>query len=166
MVFLGATVFLLTTCPSETAERRGIVVSIVKIDGSRIQGELVAVRKDSILLQEENGPTSLIGIAQVKYMEKPKRSALVGAINGAIRYGFIGVVVGDLAAGKKAKEFWQNPSAFYGGAVGALFGAVMGGLRGAPTRAIETIEIQGYPREKIESVLFKLSRDARIRDWR
>lgn len=160
-----ALIFILTLCPSLEAERRGIIVSIIMIDRSRIQGELVAVRRESIVLQEDSGLISFIDVGNIKYIEKPRRSALIGAIKGILKYGFIGVAVGDFVTATDASKNALGRGTLAGGAAGAFLGGLLGGIQGSSTNAVDTIYVQGYPPEIIKSALLELSRDARIRDW-
>ena len=134
-------------------------------DKSRTKGELVAVRRDSIVIQEDSGRIAFIDVGNIKYIERARRSALVGALAGIVKYGFIGGVIGDLTSASNVYKDTLGPGTFLGGAVGALIGGIWGGIQGAPTNAVDTIWIQGFPNEEIKSALLKLSRDARIRDW-
>jgi len=160
---LGVSVFVLLTARPAAGKRQGIAVTVNQTDGSRIRGELIAVRAGSLVIQDEEGPFVFIDVADIKFIEKAKKSALLGATNGFIRFGFIGLIVGDLAAGSKAATPERRTRAILGCLAGGLFGAVTGGLKGVLTKEIETIEIQRYPPEKIGSAMERLSREARIR---
>jgi hypothetical protein len=164
-VILVVVIFLLAPCASNEAERRGIVVAIVLNDKSRTQGELIAVRPDAILLQDDDDHIMFINVGNIKYIEKPRKSPLIGAISGVLKYGFIGSIVGDLATATDANKNLLGRGTLLGGVAGILFGGVMGGIQGSPTDAIDTIYIKGYPPELVKSALLKLSRDARIRGW-
>jgi len=163
---MGVAAFLLFITGSFAwAERHGIVVSAIMLDKSRVKGELVAVRRDSIVIQEESGHVAFIDVGNIKYIERSRRSALVGALTGVVRFGFIGGIIGDLASATDVYKDTLGPGTMLGGAIGALLGGVLGGIQGAPTNAVETIWIQSMPRKKIDEALVRLSRDARIRDW-
>lgn len=157
--------FVAGTCPFARAERHGIAISAVLDDKSRTKGELLAVRRSSIVIQEDSGHVTFIDVANIKYIEKAKRSAVVGAVTGFVKFGFIGGVIGDLASASNVYKDTLGSGTVLGSVAGALLGGVLGGIQGAPTNAVETIWIQGIPRDKIDEALVKLSRDARIRNW-
>jgi hypothetical protein len=145
--------------------RRGIAVTVVKLDGARIAGELCAVRPNSVVVQEGSGESGyvFVGLPDIRYIERFKVSATRGAASGFLRWGFIGTMAGDVAAFEKPSAE-KRRSAILGGLIGGSFGALLGGLKGVETNRIETIDIEGLPREALLERLRKLGRDARIRD--
>jgi hypothetical protein len=147
------------------AERRGIDVSVVKTDGTRLAGELCAVRRNSIVVQESRGEPGylFINVSDIRFIERAKISAWLGAATGLLSWGFVGTIAGDVIAYNKPSSR-KRTSAIVGGLIGGSLGAFFGGLKGAPTKRIATIDIENQPPEIVDSALRKLAAAARIRD--
>jgi hypothetical protein len=162
--FFIAAALSITAAPV-SAERRGIDVAVVKTDGARIAGELCAVRAQSVVVRENQGESGyvFVSLPDIRFIETAKISALKGAFTGLLRWGFIGTIAGDVIAFKKPSSK-KRGSAILGGLIGGAVGAFFGGLKGLPTKAVVTIDIQGQPREIVEAALRKLAASARIRD--
>ena len=78
-------------------ERRGAKLIVTKKDGQLIEGELIAVKPNSLLLLDTEGKDVSVGIADIKVITIVKKSkALVGATFGAFAGGGIGAVVAPL----------------------------------------------------------------------
>ena len=76
------------------AEKKGAEIVIQKKDGQRIKGELIAVKKDSLLLMEERyGEDITVGIEDIEMIKIVKKSkAGMGALFGLLAGGAIGGV--------------------------------------------------------------------------
>jgi hypothetical protein len=148
-----------------SAERRGIDVAVIKTDGTRVAGELCAVRANSVVVRESQGESGyvFVNVPDIRYIERAKISAFKGAATGLLRWGFIGTMAEDVIAFKKPSAE-KRTSAILGGLIGGSIGAFFGGLKGLPTKSTVTIDIQGQPRDIVEAALRKLAASARIRD--
>jgi hypothetical protein len=162
---IGAVLLLLVFTASARAERRGINVTIVKTDGTRVSGELFAVRTNSVVVQEAKSEAGFLFIptADIRYIEKIRMSAFKGAAAGFVQWGFFGLCAGDVIAFNKPSSR-KRASAILGGLIGGSIGAFFGGLKGAPTKGIQTVDIEGQPRDVAVAALRKLGQEARIRD--
>lgn len=163
--FAGAAAFALIFPASAAAERRGIDVTVVKTDGTRVAGELCAVRARSVVVRETQGESGyvFINVPDIRYIERARISALKGAASGALRWGFVGTIAGDVLAFKKPTP-QKRASAILGGLIGGSIGAFFGALKGLPTKGIVTIDIEGQPPDIVEAALRTLAASARIRD--
>lgn len=161
---LAAALTLVSARPA-SAGRRGIDVAVVKTDGTRITGELCAVRASSVVVRETQGESGyvFVNVPDIRYIERAKISALKGAAAGLLRWGFIGTIAGDVIAFKKPSSE-KRTSAVLGGLIGGSLGALFGGLKGLPTKSIVTIDIEAQPREIVDQSLRKLAESARIPD--
>jgi hypothetical protein len=107
-------------------ERRGADLRILKKDGSQTQGELIAVRQDSLLLLDSSKATDVsIDIPDIKTIKILKKSkTLLGVGLGLV----IGGAAGTLAGYEGSSLFWQvdkrHAWAWTGGVLGLVSGAI------------------------------------------
>jgi hypothetical protein len=164
-VLIIITALILITALPASGERRGIDVTVVKIDGAHIAGELCAVRAGSIVVKETEGESGyvFVNMPEIRYIERAKISALKGAATGLLRWGLVGTIAGDVIGFKKPSA-QKRASAIVGGLIGGSIGALFGGLKGLPTKNIVTIDIESQPRDVVDAALRKLAVLARITD--
>ncbi len=160
----------LTLSPFSLAEeRRGADVVVTKKDGSQVSGELIAVRKDSLLLLAKEplaGKDLTVALAEInelKIIKKskaasgPGRGFLLGAGMGAI----MGLASGDDAGGIMSFTSLQK-AALYGallGGVGLILGAIAGGGSGKD----ESISFGGRSEAELRSIQMRLAEFARLK---
>jgi hypothetical protein len=143
-------------------ERRGANLVIQKTDGQQINGELIAVKENSLLIKEHDSGadgTAIVGeIKIITIVKKSKRG------KGAL-YGFgLGAIGGGLAGGLlvEPEESTRVNNALFGviwiGALGALTGLIVGGFLGKD----KTIQIEGKSEAEIKEVLEELRKKARV----
>ena len=157
---------LLTSLDAGT--KRGAEIVVQKSDGNQIHGELIAVKKTSLLLLErDSGADVSVDVKEVEIvhvLKGPKTG--LGAISGLLVGGVVGV-----AATGKSKDCGQCPSSstrnIIGGAlvggVGALIGALIGASSG---RGNEIIILKGLPQEEIDRKMEEMRTKARIKNLR
>jgi hypothetical protein len=164
-VLVCAAALVLGLVRTAAAERRGIDVAVVKKDGTRVSGELCAVRPNSVVVQESLGVSAytFINVSDIRFIERARISTWLGAATGLLQWGFFGAIAGDVIAFNKPSAR-KRMSAVAGGLIGGSIGALLGALKGAPTKRIATIDIEGQPRDVVVAALRKLGADARIRD--
>ncbi len=136
-------------------ERRGANLKIWKKDGRLINGELIAVKENSLLLLDTEGKDVNIEIYDIATMVIKKKSKPgKGAKNGLLIGGGIGLfgLEDGIANGIK--------SAIAFGIIGAGFGAIIG-----PIPRIKTIKTERMTDSEIQKLLDKLRKHARIRDY-
>ena len=151
-------------------ERRGAKLIITKKDGQLIEGELITVKPNSLLLLNTEGKDVSVGIADIKVIRVMKKSkALLGAGIGLVVGGGGGVLFPhavNLAIGPA--EGFGDPWEYSGmigictGVAGLLAGAIVGGLFGID----KTIHFEGMSDLEIEEAMDKLRKKARIRDYK
>jgi hypothetical protein len=156
-VWVSVLVFSFFVCTGNLAaqDRRGAELVIQKLDRQRIEGELIAVRQNSLLLLSFDGTDVSVDIKDINVIIIVKKSqARMGAIGGFL----IGVAVGGYF-GSRAEELKDKFSAIsWGMIVGAIYGVGLGVVLGTD----KTIKIEGKSDAEIKKVLEKLRRQARI----
>jgi hypothetical protein len=138
-------------------ERRGAKLLITKKDRWQIEGELITVKPNSILILDTEGKDVSVGIAEIKVIRIVKKSKdLLGAGIGLL----IGVGPGALIGYKVG---WKtSEGALWGGVVGGLAGALIGCFTGIYLGKEATIQIGGMSDSEIQEALDKLRKKARI----
>ena len=134
-------------------ERRGAKLIVTKKDGQQIEGELITVKPNSLLLLDTEGKDVSVGIADIKVIKiKRKSKALLGA-----GIGFLACIVA-------AKIGIINQIYFVG--IFIITGMITGGMWGGYIGRDKTIQIEGMTDLEIREALNKLRKKARIRDYR
>ena len=147
-------------------ERRGAKLLITKKDGQQVQGELITVKPNSLLLLNTEGKDESIDIADIRVITIVKKSKVgKGALYGLLIGGVIGVVEG-IREGKDGFIFSSSELAAMGGLVFGLLGALLGAGIGAAAGKDKTIQIEGMTDSEIQEALDKLRKKARIRDYK
>jgi len=144
-------------------ERRGAKLSVWKIGGQKIKGELIAVKEDSLLLLEsESGADVSVNIKDIDWIRFVKKSKFwTGAGIGFPIGAFAAVIIGASMELAPEAEGYLRGIAVFGG-IGALLGAIIGSLAGTD----ETIQIEGMADSEIQEALDKLCKKARVRDYK
>jgi hypothetical protein len=150
-------------------EKRGVKLEIKKIDGHTMSGELIAVKKNmlilgvaySVLLTGEDVEIADIQLIRIVRESNFGQAAVLGSVIG----GVVGVGVG--------LSIKDNPSDFIslkplqtimlglaGGVVGSLFGILVEASIGS-----EKIQIEGISDAKLAYVLEELRKRARFPEY-
>jgi hypothetical protein len=157
--------FLLIYPGNLAAKKKGAHLVINKQDGQVIEGELLRVKENSLLVMTSaagNGVT--IDINEIIKIRIKKKS---GAVKGALIGGLI------VGAGGGALSYMivtaDNEARFGDVAIGFAAGATIGALLGAGTGAIlssgyKKIQVKGKSPSQIEKILKKLKKRARFKD--
>jgi hypothetical protein len=145
-------------------ERRGVKLIVTKKNGQLIEGELITVKPNSLLLLNTEGKDVSVGIADIKVIRIVKKSQ-VG--NGFLLGGSVGALIGLAAyreptGGMFTIDLGPGATALGGGIVGGLIGLVIGLVAGTD----KTIHIEGMSDSEIQEALEKLRKKARIRDYK
>ena len=145
--------------------KHGAKLIVTKKDGWQIEGELITVKPNSLLLLNTEGKDVSIDIADIKVIRIVKKSkALLGAGLGLIIFG------GGTALSIAIFGTWEGSEvldvALFGGAIGAAAGLLIGGVTGALLGTDKKIQIEGMTNLEIQKTLDKLRKKARIRDYR
>jgi len=145
-------------------EKRGAELVILKKDGLSIRGELIVVKRNTLLL---NIPYSSIEVsidsADIKTITAgEKSSAGAGAISGFLIVGVLGAIeVGSGFDWGSAEPVVIMGSGLVSGLLGGLIGYGIGGL----FTGKDTYVFEGKPDSEIIKYLRKLRKKARIPDF-
>ena len=153
-------------------EKRGAKLIITKKDGQLIEGELITVKPNSLLLLNTEGKDVSVDIEEIKVIRVVKKSKLllgagIGFLCGAVIGALIGLAEGEDPAvgGVPPPLSVEDKVLGYGFYIG-FSGAVIGGIGGAIAGTDKTIQIEGMTDSEIQEALDKLRKKARIRDYK
>ena len=149
----------------EAGAKRGAEIVVQKNDGHQIHGELIAVKKASLLLLDAESridvSVNVKEIELVHVLKGPKTG--LGAISGLLVGGVVGV-----AATGKGSDCGKCPSStsrkITGGALVGGLGALIGALIGSSAGGNEIIIFKGLPQEQLKIELEKMRSKARIKN--
>jgi len=147
-------------------ERRGAKLLITKKDWQLIEGELITVKPNSLLLLNTEGKDVSIDIADIRIIRIMKKSmAGEGALTGLlIGGGGLGLIAFITNIGNED----HGPIASFIDTI-ILIGlplALIGAIIGAVSKGSKTIQIEGMTESKIKKTLDKLRKKARIRNYK
>lgn len=154
----------------------GIDLRIQKTDGQQVKGELIAVKRNSLLLKESSSGAdfsvlvsdmkTIVIIKKSKTLERGGLGFLAGGMAGfvagfSVYYSstFFGVL-GEI----ESRGFHPKYSVPYG-LIGATIGTLIGVMTGAFAGQDEIIQIQGTPEAEIKKELEKLRKKARVTEF-
>jgi hypothetical protein len=154
--------FLVLPADLSAKERRGAKIVITRLDGSKVSGELIAVKRDSLLLLNNVGRDESIDIVDIKSIRIVRRSR---AGRGAL-FGFLGGALTGALLGSGGMEDFSGAQAAlilggFFGAIGGLGGLSLGTIMGVDT----TIAVAGEPEALVRSHMENLrafSREFRL----
>jgi len=133
-------------------EKRGAKLIITKTDGQQIEGELITVKPNSLLLLDTEGKDVSVDIGDIRIIRRVKKGALIGLLVG---------VGSGLIAGR-ASEITEGDTSY-------MAFPVYGILIGIPVALIvgkdKTIQIEGMTDSEINEALDKLRKKARIPNY-
>lgn len=144
------------------AKEKGVYVSIQKTDGEIIGGELITVKKDSLLLVSEvDGYDLPVDIAGIDVITVDNKSLM-------FELGILGFIIGAAARGMMHTQIekgeveeeataHQVQKVLIPGLIGAGVGAVIGTTFGINKK----IQIRGKSDAEIQAALEKLSKKSR-----
>jgi len=141
-------------------ERQGADAVVIKKDSQELKGELIAVRKDSIVLMDHSSKTDLsANISEIRSIRIAKNSKDICVTIGSLLGGTAGAIGGYYAG-------WQTrKGAILGGAIGVLAGIGIGLWVNSQIEKWETFNFEGKSPEAIKTILDKLRTKARVRDF-
>ena len=149
-------------------ERRGAKLIVTKKDGQQVQGELITVKPNSLLLLDAEGKDVSVDIEDIKVIRVVKKSQVgKGVLTGTLIGAGLGVLLGGML-GLKFKGDDRDillAMAFFG-AIGVAQGVLVGGIIGAVSKGSKTIQIEGMSDLEISEALDKLRKKARIPDYK
>ena len=150
------------------AKKNGAELEIWRRDGKFIKGELIAVKKNTLLLLK-SGIGVTIDIKDVRFIRIVKKSKVLQGLGFGLLIGAgLGALVGlstdvDPMGGHGVKA---GTNAIYWAPVFAAPGILIGGILGIVVAKDKTIQIEGRHPSSIEFILEELRKKARIRDYK
>jgi hypothetical protein len=145
-------------------EKRGAELVVVKKNGSSVRGELVAAKKDALLLNlPYSSITFSVAISDITTITAGDRSyAGAGAHTGFLIAGFLGAVEASTCSGWGCGEAEIIVgSAILHGLLGGLIGYGIGGL----FTGKESYVFEDKTESEIQEILQKLRKKARVRNY-
>ncbi len=147
-------------------ERRGAKLIITKKDGQQIEGELITVKPNSLLLLDTEGKDASVDIADIKVIRIMKKSKVwTGAGLGFLICGSGIAMYNELFFKEDGERYLKHIFTALLGLIGGGIGALLGGFIGASAGKDKTIQIEGRSDLEIRETLEKLRKKARIPDY-
>jgi len=149
------------------AKKKGAELIITKKNGRQIEGELITVKKDSLLLLFAGRMDVSVGIEEIKVITIVKKSTFwKGPGLGLLIGGSIGGIIGGKFGSSLEEESGAAKWAMLGGAVFGITGYLLGEILGPKKGKDKTIRIEGMSDSEIQEAMDKLRKKARIRDYK
>ena len=149
-------------------KRHGAELIVYKLDGTQVNGELIAVKPASLLLLDDySGSDISVSIGDINKIKIIKDSRLImGAGIGAVLGIGAGVLAGLLFPlygfdSDGANIFSPIFYGMFGGCAGLITGGIFGGLKGKDIN----IQVSGRSDREIQKILRGLRSRARITDF-
>ncbi len=144
-------------------ERRGAKLLITKKKGQQVEGELITVKRTSLLLLNSDGKDESIDIEDIRVITIVKKSKVgKGALTGILVAGSMGVIAGLLTLGDDHSFFADVvDSLILIGIPLALIGAIIAGIASTD----KTIQLIGMTDLEKREVLNTLRKKARVRNY-
>jgi len=128
-------------------EKRGANLAVTRRDGSQVSGELIAVKRDSLLLLNNVGRDESIDLAGIKSVRivKKSRAGLLSGIGGAAGAA-VGATVGAYVFNAGSDD---EPSSLRNGLVFGALGALTGLLADSMVNSDTHITVAGMTPEAV-----------------
>jgi hypothetical protein len=161
-------VLLLLPSAAGAADRRSgaKVLVIMAQTGEQIEGELIGVRDDAIVVDDRQGGSHEIPIGQISTVRVKRRSkALVGTLFGILGGGAAGAALSSSrdTSGDGMFEGVLWTLIYVGG--GAVVGGVLGGVSGGLMGANEKYELRKMTAAGKSDFVAKMRKKARVKDY-
>jgi hypothetical protein len=162
------------------ANKKGAELIIQKIVGQQVQGELITVKNNSLLLLDsESGADVSVDIREIKLIEIVKKSkglawGSIGLVSGAVIGALIGYFEGDDPPFMMTEFgptmtgpflFTDDEKALNYGIGCGIVGGALGGIGGAIAGADKIIQIERKSDTEIKEILQELRKKARVRNF-
>jgi hypothetical protein len=154
LVLMGLPGFLMSQV------KRGARVVITYKDGHVLDGELIAVKKTSLLLLNPSGKDETVDVFDIATIQvRGKSHAGTGILLGFGMGALVGTqLVRAIDDSPRSQDYWRA------GVVCGLFGAIPGVFIGVIARGNKTYWLEGESEASVKLILDKLRSKARFRD--
>lgn len=146
------------------AERQGVNLVIQLSSGQKVSGELITVKRDSLLILDAATETdTTINIGEIDSIKVNNKSLMFELGMGGFLLAGAGRLVAHSAVEKdtgntEGATEHQVQEVWFVGAAGAAVGVLLGAVAGID----KTIQIQGESEADVQNSLGKLSKKARV----
>jgi len=149
-------------------ERKGADLIIQKKDSQQVGGELIAVKKGSLLLKDtDSGADVSVDIGDIISIKIVRNSKLwKGAGWGFLIGGGIGAIYGAINAGTDKMDLPTGHAMLLAGGAFGVIGALIGGGIGTVAGTDKTIQFEGKSDSDIKEMLEELRKKARVPDFK
>lgn len=150
-------------------EKQGANIIVLKKSGQEITGELILVRKDTLVLMEsETTMTIPVNIDEIEEIIIKKKSQLLKwTVLGTLVIGGAGAAAGYMQGGDVGEAEYRysaGDKARRGFIIMGLGGLLLGGLIGATLGKDDIIQMADIPPYKIKIIMSKLNSLARVKE--
>jgi len=140
-------------------ERQGAKLMVTKKDGQHVEGELITVKPNSLLLLDTEGKDVSVDVVDIKIIRIVKKSKAWDAGDAGIGFlvgGGVGALIG---------AFGEYPGlmAIIYGLIGGGIGVIVGVGIGAGDK---TYQIEGMSDSEIQKTMDRLRKKARVRNYK
>ncbi len=156
-----AAVLIWLALPTELSAGRwrGANVIVARQDGRQIRAELVAVKREALVLASLDGNVESVPVAEIKAIRLARRSkAWQGLLAGFVAGAVGGAVWGALSADE---EWGTAAGAFFGGLIVSVPASLVGLAAGIGAGLDDEVVLEGLSEADSDRVLARLSRYAR-----
>lgn len=140
-------------------ERRGADLDIVRRNGLRSSGELIAVKQSSLLLLNAAGQDVSVESADISSLTIHKKSR---ATKGSLTGFLIGSVVGGIAGAAVDIGEYKSQGVVLGALVFGIAGGFIGMVAGSASGSSETIDFEKLPEPEVQKAMTRLRGMARM----
>ncbi len=162
---LAALALLIAVAPAGLfAIRDGATLRLRLLDGRRLEGELLAVKGEELVLMGWSGSEARVAIGEVAEMRIERGNRVSKGLVGGLAVGFaLGTLIALPSTFSHGNEYWVLPVLICGG-LGGGFGAIIGTVAGVIGSGNDTIRPQGRDAAWRTVALQRLRRLARFRE--
>jgi hypothetical protein len=162
---LAALALLLAAAPAGLpAARSGSTLRLQLLDGKRLEGELLAVKGEVLVLMGWSGSEARVGLGEVAELRIERGNQVSKGLVGGMAAGFaLGTLLAIPATFSHNNEYSVLPIMICGG-LGGGFGAILGTIAGLIGSGNDTIRPLGRDAAWRAVALGRLRRLARFRD--
>jgi len=159
--FLVPALLILTLPVITSAQyRRGAHLLVTGQDGQRIEGELIAIKPDTMVLLAEDLKVESVLIAEIRNIKILRKSkAWQGLLGGFVAGAVGGAIWGGI--GGEDGDFGVVGGAVFGALVLGVPASLVGLAAGMGAGLDDEIDLAGLPEPEVKRILAKLSRQAR-----
>lgn len=140
-------------------ERRGAYLIVACQGGRQVQGELIAVKPDALILLTSNAKDESVALSEIRTIKILRRSKAWQGLLGGFLAGAVGGAIWGVSTA--SEEWGAAGGAFLGGLAVAGPATLLGLTVGMGAGLDNEIDLTGLPVPEMNRILARLSRQAR-----